>query len=34
MSEDEAVRRNRMAVMSQLSALPAGILAFAELPGF
>ena len=34
MSEDDAIRRNRMSVMSQLSELPAGILSFQELPGF
>ncbi|PSC72381.1 Glycine-tRNA ligase chloroplastic mitochondrial [Micractinium conductrix] len=34
MCEDEAVRRNRLALLRDLAALPAGILDLAELPGF
>ena len=34
MSEDNAVRRNRLAVVRELAALPAGVVDLAELPGF
>ncbi|PRW56476.1 Glycine-tRNA ligase chloroplastic mitochondrial [Chlorella sorokiniana] len=34
MCEDEAVRQNRLALLRDLAALPAGILDLAELPGF
>lgn len=30
----QAVRRNRLAMLRDLAALPAGILDLAELPGF
>lgn len=34
MSEDEAVRQNRLAMLRDIGNLPAGIIDFAQLPGF
>lgn len=34
MSEDEAVRQNRLALLRDIAALPMGIIDFAQLPGF
>ena len=34
MCEDEGLRRNRLALLRDIAALPAGIINFAQLPGF
>lgn len=34
MCEDEAVRRNRLAFLRDLAALPKGVMDMAQLPGF
>ena len=34
MSEDDAVRQNRLALLRDIAALPKGIINFAQLPGF
>ena len=34
MSEDEAVRQNRLAMLRDIGDLPEGIINFAQLPGF
>ncbi|KAK9809022.1 hypothetical protein WJX72_008075 [[Myrmecia] bisecta] len=34
MCDDEAVRQNRLALLRDISALPAGIVDFSQLPGF
>ena len=34
MSEDEAVRQNRLAMLRDIGDLPVGIINFAQLPGF
>ncbi len=34
MSEDEAVRQNRLAALRDIGDLPKGIINFAQLPGF
>lgn len=34
MSENEAVRSNRLCLLKKVASLPNGILDFSELPGF
>ena len=34
MCEDESIRRNRLAMLRDIAALPSGIVNFAQLPGF
>ena len=34
MCDDEGMRRNRLALLRDIAALPSGIINFAELPGF
>jgi glycyl-tRNA synthetase len=34
MSEDDAVRQNRLALLRDIADLPKGIINFAQLPGF
>jgi glycyl-tRNA synthetase len=34
MCDDEGMRRNRLALLRDIAALPSGIINFAQLPGF
>jgi glycyl-tRNA synthetase len=34
MTDDEAVRRNRLGLLRDIAELPKGVLNFAQLPGF